>query len=298
MNSNRPTSPPPFARTSGTPDFEHGPAEAVQAASGTPSSPQPDQKPGLDLSLTQTLGGALAAMTAAALGSRLGVGGTIVGAALASIIAGVGASLYTESLRRGREKVKTVWSGRVNGTTTPAAVDVVPETPAWELPQAPIAQQPRPRPRLPWGRMLAGAAAVFVIAAVALTGFELLSGSALSGGNGTTIEQVRRGEQPQPKSSSEATASDSPTDSPSASGSPSASESASASETPTDEATPTTSATEPSAAPTEQPTEQPTEGDNPSAEGTQPTNQPSVEGPSAPAGEGTSAPSAEGSPQG
>lgn len=223
-------------------------------------------------------------MTAAALGSRLGVGGTIVGAALASIIAGVGATLYTESLRRGREKVKTVWSGRVNGTTTPASVDVVPETPAWDLPQAPIAQQRRPRPRLPWGRMLAGAAAVFLIAAVALTGFELLSGSALSGGNGTTIEQVRKAEQPGPKSSSDATASESPSDS------PSASDSASASESPTDEATPT----EPSAAPTEQPTEEPTDGDNASAEGVEPSNEPTTEGPSAPSGDGTNAPTEEG----
>ena len=293
MNSNRPTSPPPFARTSGTPDFEHGPAEAVQAASGTPSSPQPDQKPGLDLSLTQTLGGALAAMTAAALGSRLGVGGTIVGAALASIIAGVGATLYTESLRRGREKVKTVWSGRVNGTTTPATVDVVPESPAWDLPQAPIAQQRRQRPRLPWGRMIAGAAAVFVIAAVALTGFELLSGSALSGGNGTTIEQVRKAERPAPKSTVDPSASDSPSES------PSAPDSASASETPTDEATPTASSTsEPSAAPTEQPTQEPTQGDSASAEGVEPSNGPSTEGPSAPSGEGTSAPSSEDTPQG
>jgi hypothetical protein len=60
----------------------------------------------LDLSATQIVGGALAAMTAAALGSRLSVAGTIVGAALASIIAAVAGSLYTASLRRTHDKVK------------------------------------------------------------------------------------------------------------------------------------------------------------------------------------------------
>ncbi len=54
----------------------------------------------LDLSATQIVGGALAAMTAAALGSQLSVAGTVVGAALASIIAAVAGSLYTASLRR------------------------------------------------------------------------------------------------------------------------------------------------------------------------------------------------------
>ena len=54
----------------------------------------------LDLSATQVVGGALAAMTAAALGSQLSVAGTVVGAALASIIAAVAGSLYTASLRR------------------------------------------------------------------------------------------------------------------------------------------------------------------------------------------------------
>ena len=69
----------------------------------------------LDLSATQIVGGALAAMTAAALGSRLSVAGTIVGAALASIIAAVAGSLYTASLRRTRDKVKTVfWTGQPN----------------------------------------------------------------------------------------------------------------------------------------------------------------------------------------
>jgi hypothetical protein len=65
----------------------------------TETSRQPDDKKAekgqLGLSVTQIVGGALAAMTAAALGSQLSVAGTVVGAALASIIAAVAGSLYT-----------------------------------------------------------------------------------------------------------------------------------------------------------------------------------------------------------
>ena len=43
------------------------------------------------MSRTQLVGGALAAMTAAALGSQLGVAGTLLGAAIASIVAGAAA---------------------------------------------------------------------------------------------------------------------------------------------------------------------------------------------------------------
>ena len=62
-----------------------------------------------DLSITQMVGGALAAMTAAALGSQLSAAGTVIGAALASIVAAVAGSLYTASLRRTSDKVKTVF---------------------------------------------------------------------------------------------------------------------------------------------------------------------------------------------
>ena len=52
------------------------------------------------------MSGALAAATAAILGSFLGVAGTIGGAAVASIISTVGASLYQRSLERTRDAVK------------------------------------------------------------------------------------------------------------------------------------------------------------------------------------------------
>lgn len=215
-------------------------------------------KPKLDLSLTQTLGGALAAMTAAALGSRLGVAGTIVGAAVASIIAAVAGSLYTASLRHTREKVKTVWSGHVAGSGTPTSVDVVSSVSDWDLPDAASAPQqpaaPGPRASLPWKGVLTGAIAAFAIAIVALTGFELLSGSAISGGQGTTVEQATHPNKPVKPAPSD----DSSTDDESPSDTPSASESESPAATASDEATPSASEEPTADATTEQPTEQAT----------------------------------------
>jgi len=139
----------------------------------------------LDLSITQVAGGALAAMTAAALGSRLGVGGTIAGAAFASIVAAVASALYTASLRSTGEKVKTVWSG-------PAGRQDVAATAAREDPAPPPTAAPRRSGWGPfaWRRAVLGAVAVFSLAGVLLTGYEALAGRALSGGSGTTVEQV------------------------------------------------------------------------------------------------------------
>jgi hypothetical protein len=152
----------------------------------------------LDLSATQIVGGALAAMTAAALGSQLSVAGTIVGAALASIIAAVAGSLYTASLRRTRDKVKTVfWTGEPNEVDEPTVMEILPDRQGHVVGQRshlvapePIGPSPRRR-KLNWRRVAVVALVTFGIAAVSLTVFELVTGHALSGGQGTTIQQVR-----------------------------------------------------------------------------------------------------------
>jgi hypothetical protein len=74
------------------------------------------KKARLNLSLAQVLGGALAAMTAAALGSRFGVEGTVVGAALASVVAALASALYTASLHRTGETVRVVLGLMVSGS--------------------------------------------------------------------------------------------------------------------------------------------------------------------------------------
>lgn len=203
----------------GTPKTEDPTVEA--AGPRGPADPaQTDEPRKLDLSLTQTVGGALAAMTAAALGSRLGVAGTIVGAAVASIIAGVGGSLYTASLRHTREKVQTVWSSRGGAAKGPVSTSSGPSrpTPATHEEIRPEPRSGRPVPSsVPWKSMLIGAGAVFAIAVAALTGFEFISGGAISGGQGTTVEQVTKPRQAQVSPSAKSTPADSATPSASAS---------------------------------------------------------------------------------
>jgi hypothetical protein len=162
-----------------------------------PQSPDPEPaKSKVDLSLTQVLGGALAAMTAAFLGSRLSVAGTVVGAAVASIVAAVAGSVYTASLRSTRERVRTVWQGRVSGSAVPATVETTgsrdPGT-SGEAPAQPSAPQrdlAAVSAGVSWRTVLVAAFAAFALAAVVLTGVELATGSALSGGSGTTVSQV------------------------------------------------------------------------------------------------------------
>jgi hypothetical protein len=156
-----------------------------------------ETKPGkLDLSLSQVMGGALAAMTAAALGSRLSVAGTIIGAAVASVVAAVGGAVYTASLRHTQAKVRTAWIGRWNDT--PTSVEVVRDHVEASADAAPARRTAplggdaliRSGLRLPWKTALVGALVAFGVAVAVLTGLELVSGHALSGGEGTTLSQV------------------------------------------------------------------------------------------------------------
>jgi hypothetical protein len=223
------------------------PDTAKPAEPRTPEEPQPKK---IDLSLTQIIGGALAAMTAAAVGSRLGAAGTLIGAALASVVAGVASTVYTASLRHGREKVRTVlWAGQGESATkvvldsTPTAVGAeAADAPAAPLDVADVVVDAAPQPepvsaparvwesvrssRIRWKAVLAGALAVFAVAAVVITGIEFVSGSSLSGEDGTTIGQVSRAETRKseptadPRSDASATEegapSESPTDEPTA----------------------------------------------------------------------------------
>jgi hypothetical protein len=240
------------------------------------SKPETEQakKTWLDLSLTQVVGGALAAMTAAALGSRFSVAGTVVGAALASVIAAVAGALYTASLRRTHKTVRVVLGGR----PTHAARIESPSTPAQPLPgvSAPVAARSLPslggpadtsarasRRRTLVVRAVIGAAATFALAAGALTMYEALVGHALSGGRGTTFSQVQQSgrddrpthkQAPAPSESADpsrtAKPSAEPSVTPQAEPSPTATPSVEPSVT-TPDAEPSATATPPSAAPSQ-----------------------------------------------
>ncbi len=170
----------------------------------TETRKQPDdrkaKKGQLGLSVSQVMGGALAAVTAAVLGSQLSMAGTVVGAALASIITAVAGSLYTASLRRTSDKVKTVfWTGQPNEVEEPTVIDIMTDDQGHIAGQRSHLVSPEPEPprkggpKLNWKRVVVAALAAFGIAAVSLTAVELVTGHALSGGGGTTFQQVSRG---------------------------------------------------------------------------------------------------------
>lgn len=176
-----------------------------------------------DIHLSQLVVTALAAITAAFLGSRLGVAGTITGAGLASTISTLAGALYQRSLDRTartvrtvRSKVNEVRNGHVGDPATPdtapsdtavvtttsgvlsvsgslgnpaapgtvRTLEVDPEAPTVFL--RPLVRPPRRR--LTLKTAIALTAGAFLIGMAAVTGFELLHHGPVSGGNnGTTI---------------------------------------------------------------------------------------------------------------
>jgi len=154
----------------------------------------------LDLSLTQVIGGSLAAATAAALGSRLGVVGTIVGAMLVSVVSAVAGALYTQSLRRtqemvrarellsARERVQRV-SARARRPTLRDASN--PDTQV--IGEAVDDVTPSIWSRVTWKAVAATAGVFFLITAVVVTGTELLTGRSLDGNHRTTVSDVLTG---------------------------------------------------------------------------------------------------------
>ncbi|ACU73662.1 hypothetical protein Caci_4801 [Catenulispora acidiphila DSM 44928] len=64
--------------------------------------PEPETRHRLDLSVTKIAAGASAAAISAAVGSKLGVGGTIAGAAVASVVATSASAVIGHSLERGK----------------------------------------------------------------------------------------------------------------------------------------------------------------------------------------------------
>ncbi|HEX3787694.1 MAG TPA: hypothetical protein VHW44_07535 [Pseudonocardiaceae bacterium] len=151
---------------------------------------------------TQLIAGALAAITAAFLGSRIGVGGTIAGAGVASAVTTVGSALYQRSLERTREtlrskvsSVRNVEARAANARTTIVRPVRRPDDQTTRMLRPvspPTGTVSPPRDDKPWWRrwqVLAGlTAGMFLLGMAVVTGVELLHGGPISGGSaGTTV---------------------------------------------------------------------------------------------------------------
>ncbi|GGO70924.1 hypothetical protein [Nonomuraea cavernae] len=154
-----------------------------------------------ELSGPQIGGSALAAVTAAAAASYLGVAGTVIGAAVVSIASTVASAVYTHYLKRTGDKVKQhtviarlthadreepLRENEGEGALAMAAHATVrdddPDQPESTLVMAPVEA---PRAKLPWIRVAVAATLVF---AVSMGGILLYQGIA-----GTTVHEQLRG---------------------------------------------------------------------------------------------------------
>jgi hypothetical protein len=108
----------------------------------------------LDLNVPHIVASALAALSVTVISSRFGINGTLIGAALGSVLATVSTSLYEHGLRRTSQSIKRVRTS-VGGTH----VESEPvRLPVWR--------------RLRWPRVVASAVIVFVLVLGTLTGVE------------------------------------------------------------------------------------------------------------------------------
>lgn len=248
-------------------------------ADSAEDQPEKQSEKKTQVSPAQVGGAALASVTAAFLGSRLGVAGTVVGAGLTSVIITIGGALYQRSIEKTREKAvvaaarasvlrqRKTQSTQVSGTEEATRKIQVTglQWPGGEAVEEPAAERSctrtvlsPPVPRRRWGRWtLVGAtcAAVFAVSMLLVTGFEGLTGRPLSGGDGTTLGRVL---QPAPRTPVRTE----PVE-------PTTSESAPTSTTPSPESSaPPTSSQQPapSAPPTQPPTQQPSETGSPATQ--------------------------------
>lgn len=171
-----------------------------------------DTRPKLELSGVQLLGGALAATTSAVAASALGVAGTLAGAAVGSAVATIGASLYTYSLRRTSQTVKTAVRRTPGGTVVETTTGASP---------GPAAPRLERRAALRWAPVGAAAAA-FALAIGGVSAAELVAGEPLAtavygqpASSGTTVGAVMPDEPDEPDQPEVGTAPGTPEASPS-----------------------------------------------------------------------------------
>ncbi len=253
----------------------------------------PDSPHRLEIDWRKTAAGAFAAVSSAFLLSTLGAAGTIIGAALGSVIVTVGGALYSQGLARSQQRLAQVQSvalrkvGVARAEARRAAGQTGDDgTLDDQLAQAgdrlddaqddlgSLADEP-PGPGwrerlvvLPWKRIALIATGSFVAAVLAITVFELAAGrsvSSITGGSegdgGTTISRIGGGGGGSSQDDDQA-----PTDNQSSSDAPSEEPSAEPATTdvPSDQSTPTQSST-PTSTPSE--TTLPTDSATPSPSG-------------------------------
>lgn len=165
-------------------------SEPTPARPETAGHQQPEKSSGLGLSPAQVSGSVLAAVSAAVASSWLGVAGTIIGAALFSLFGTVGSALYAQTLRHSHSAVRALRPTTSVGRVTKGTSEPTERTTAGERSEPADGMGLGERLRaLPWRRVLAATGLVLVIALGAITAFEKVSGTSVSGLTGGDDQQ-------------------------------------------------------------------------------------------------------------
>jgi hypothetical protein len=152
-----------------------------------------------EVSWLQVAASVLAAVTAAWIASRLGVAGTIVGAALGSFVVTITSAFYSNTLHQGRTLLIQTQSGtmierRVEDGEVQSALDEAAEVDS----PAKGAQFVDERRRLHWKTIIVTTLVVLALAIAAISTYELISGRTLDGSTGTSITDTFGGSHHKP----------------------------------------------------------------------------------------------------
>lgn len=168
------------------------------AAQRLAEPPAPPVAPASDLTVSKILAVAGAGATSAVFGSLFGVAGTVLGAAMGSVLITVGTSLYQRSIDRARSAVTSRLRPNEPGPEEPATVIIAPPVHPGDQPTELIAPADVPaRSRRRFVGYVLATVIGFAIALGMVTGVEALKGSTLlQGESGTSVGRVLQGGQP------------------------------------------------------------------------------------------------------
>lgn len=153
-----------------------------------------------DISWLQLIASVLAAVTAAWIASRLGVAGTLIGAALGSFVVTISSAFYGRTLDHTRTLLIQTESGtvierQVEEGEVREALDEAADVDS----AARGARFVDDKPRLHWKTIIVTAVVVLGLALAAISTYELISGRTLDGDRGTTIGDTFGGSREKPK---------------------------------------------------------------------------------------------------
>lgn len=153
-----------------------------------------------EVSWLQLIASVLAAVTAAWIASRLGVAGTLIGAALGSFVVTISSAFYGRTLDHTRTLLIQTESGtvierQVDEGEVREALDEAADVDS----AARGARFVDEKPRLHWKTIIVTAIVVLSLALAAISTYELISGRTLDGDHGTTIGDTLGGNRDKPK---------------------------------------------------------------------------------------------------